>query len=113
MLGGSLNKAIQNAEGSLPINQLDLLNFDCYVIGVSSISLTSGITFPLLSEVQLKQAALRKSREVITAVSKDKLNTIAGFHAADADVITRIVTNETDASVLKPYQDRGIEVITV
>lgn len=44
---------------------------------------------------------------------KKKLNTIAGFHAADADVITRIVTDESDATVLKPYHDGGIEVITV
>lgn len=36
---------------------------------------------------------------------KKKLNTIAGFHAADADVITRIVTDESDATVLKPYHD--------
>ena len=49
-----------------PVNQLDLLNFDCYVIGVSSISMANAITFPLLSEAQLKQAALRKSHEVIT-----------------------------------------------
>lgn len=80
---------------------------------MSSISPTNGITCPLLGEAQLKQAALHKSLEVITAVSKEKLNTIAGFHVTDTDVITRIVTNETDATVLKPYQDRGVEVITM
>ena len=113
ILGGSVNKAIQNTEGSLPITQLNMLNFDCYVIGVSSISLSNGITYPLLSEAQLKKEALSKSSEVITAVSKEKLNTIAGFHAADVGNITRIITDEHDPALLKPYQDKGIEVISV
>ncbi|MGN0266315.1 MAG: DeoR/GlpR family DNA-binding transcription regulator [Lachnospiraceae bacterium] len=113
MLGGSLNKAIRNTEGSLPISQLSLLNFDCYVIGVSSISLTNGITYPLLSEAQLKQDALSRSKEIITAVSKEKLNTIAGFYAADASAITRMITDEDDPAILEPYKEIGLTVITI
>lgn len=113
MLGGSLNKAIRNAEGPISLSQLGLLNFDCYVIGISSISLTKGITFPLYSEAQLKQEALGRSREVITAVSAEKLDTIAGFFAADATAITKMITNEQAPSVLAPYRERGIEVICV
>lgn len=113
MLGGSLNKAIRNTEGSIPISQLSLLNFDCYVIGVSSISLTNGITYPLLSEAQLKQDALSRSREIITAVSKEKLNTIAGFYAADATAISRMITDENDPAILAPYKEKGLDIITV
>lgn len=113
MLGGSLNKAIRNTEGSLPISQLSLLNFDCYVIGVSSISLTNGITYPLLSEAQLKQDALSRSREIITAIAKEKLNTIAGFHAADITAITRMITDENNPDILTPYRQKGLDVISV
>lgn len=113
ILGGSLNKTIQNTEGSLTITQLDLLNFDCYIIGVSSISLRNGITFPLLSEVQMKQAAIHKSKEIICAATKEKLNTIAGFQAAPVTVINRMVTDEKDEEILSDYREQGIEIITV
>lgn len=111
LLGGNLNKTTKIIEGSSAVQQMGSLNFECAVIGVSSLSPENGITFPSYDESMLKQEAIRRSRQVIAIANKEKLGTVGGFYTGDIGVIDILVTNETDENVLAPYVDAGITVI--
>lgn len=111
MLGGSLNKTTKIVEGTSAMQQLQTLNFECAVIGVSSLSPEHGITFPSYEESLLKQEAIRHSKAIIAIADREKLGTVAGFYAGDISVIDILITNETDESVLDIYRQAGVEII--
>ena len=111
LLGGNLNKTTKIVEGSSAIQQMSTLNFECAVIGVSSLSPENGITFPSYDESVLKQEAIRHCKQTIAIANKEKLGTVAGFYAGDLSMIDVLVTNEKDESILQKYFENGIEII--
>ncbi len=111
LLGGNLNRTTKIVEGSNAIQQMGTLNFECAVIGVSSLSPKNGITFPSYDESLLKQEAIKRSRQTIVIANKEKLGTVAGFYAGDISMINVLVTNETDEEILQKYSEKGIKII--
>lgn len=93
------------------MQQMSSLNFECAVIGVSSLSPENGITFPSMNEAMLKREAMKHSKKVIVIANKEKLGTVAGFYASDISAIDVLITNEKNPDVLKDYIQEGIEVI--
>lgn len=112
LIGGTLQKTTQVVEGMDAIQQIRQLNIECSILGVSSISPESGITFPSYGEAMLKKTVIEQSRSVIAIANKEKLSSTATFFTAGIDAITTLVTNESDPKVLAPFRNSGVEVIT-
>lgn len=113
LVGGTLQKTTQVAEGMVAIEQIRQMNIECSVLGVSSLSPESGITFPSYEEAMLKKAVIDRSRSVLAIANREKLTSTATFYAAGIEAITTLVTNETDPKILAPFKSAGIEVLTV
>lgn len=112
LLGGNLNRTTKIVEGTSAIQQMNALNFECAIIGVSSLSPENGITFPSYDESLLKQEAIRHSKQTIVIANKEKLGTVAGFYAGDISMIDVLVTDEKDENILQKYSKEGIKIIT-
>lgn len=113
ILGGSVQKTIRIVEGMNALTQMREMHFQTSVIGVSSLSIDGGVTYPSTDEAILKKEAFRQSQNVIAIANKEKLNSIAGFYATDISSISILVTDETDETVLAPYRNAGIQIVTV
>lgn len=113
MLGGSVQKTIRIVEGMNALEQMRGMHFQTSVIGVSSLSVDGGITYPSMDETLLKRAAFRQSQTVIAIANKEKLNSIAGFYATDISSISILVTDETDEAILVPYRNAGVQIVSV
>lgn len=111
LIGGTLEKTTKIVEGESAIRQIQELNIECCVLGVSSLSPECGITFPSSGEAILKKEVVAHSGQVIAIANKEKLGSVAAFRSNDISVIDILVTNETDQAVLTPYVKSGVQVI--
>lgn len=112
LIGGDLEKTTKIVEGANAVQQLQELNVQCCILGVSSLSPECGITLPSSGEAILKREAMNHSKQTMVIANKEKLGTIATFHASDISAIDILVTNETDEAVLKKYSQQGVTVIS-
>lgn len=112
LIGGDLNKTTKVITGIGAIEQIHAVNIQCCILGVSSLSVEDGITFPISDEAVLKKELINQSRQIIAIANKEKLDVTAAFYAADLSKIDILITNETDEKVLGRYRDLGIEVIS-
>lgn len=112
LLGGILNKTTRIVEGTSALQQMADLNFECSVIGVSSLSPDHGITFPSYDESILKREAIRRSRKTMVIANREKLGTVAGFYTCGISEIDVLVTNEQEEEILKPYKEAGIQILS-
>lgn len=111
LIGGNLEKTTKIVEGAGAIRQLQEMNIECCVLGVSSLSPENGITFPSSSEAILKREVINHSHQIIVIANKEKLGSVATFYSADISSIDILVTNETDERILKDYSKGGTQVI--
>ncbi len=111
VLAGQMQKTTRLIEGSNTLQQIENMHFQIAVIGVSSISAESGITYPSMEEAMLKKAAFEHAQQVIIIANKEKIGSVAGFQAADISTVTFLVTDETNETILAPYRKAGIEII--
>lgn len=113
LLGGSVQKTIRIVEGMNALEQMKKMHFQTSVIGVSSLSVEGGITYPSMDEAILKKEAFRQSQHVIAIANKEKLNSVAGFYATDISSVSVLVTDETDETILAPYRKEGLQIVSV
>lgn len=113
MIGGDLDKTAKNISGSSAIGQIRQLNIGLCVLGVSSLSVENGITFPISDEAFMKREIVNHSQKVIVIASKEKIERIAAFYCADIGVVDILVTNEKNEEILEKYRKCGIQVIVV
>ncbi|MGL5435511.1 MAG: DeoR/GlpR family DNA-binding transcription regulator [Lachnospiraceae bacterium] len=111
LIGGNLERTTKIVEGSSAIHQIQEMNIECCILGVSSLSPQSGITFPSSGEALLKREVINRSEQVIVIANKEKLGTVATFHSNAVSVIDILVTNETNKEILSKYEQYGINVV--
>lgn len=112
LIGGQLENTTQIIKGTSAIKQIQEINIECCILGVSSLSLESGITFPSYEEAILKKEVINRSKQIIVIANKEKLETAATFFADDISVINILVTNEMNENILRNYSQKGIQIIT-
>ena len=98
-------------KGTSSIKQIEAMNIECCILGVSSLSPENGITFPSFGEAELKKELIARSSQIIVIANKEKLGSVSTFLAADISAIDILVTNETDERIIKSYSKRGPQVI--
>ncbi len=111
LLGGELDLTTKVIKGSSTLKQLEHINIECCILGVSSLDTKAGITVPSFDESILKKQLIMQSKHIIAIATKEKLNTIATYYIADASSITHLVTDETDDNILRDYRDNGINIV--
>lgn len=111
IIGGKLDPVSQVIKGTSAIKQIQELNIECCVLGVSSLTPENGVTFPSSGEATLKKELVKHSNHVIVIANKEKLGSIATFFACDISDIDYLVTNETDPTIINKYIDKGVHVI--
>lgn len=111
LIGGNLEKTTRIVEGSSAIRQLQDLNIECCILGVSSLSPENGVTFPSSGEAMLKKEVMEHSGQIMVIANKEKLGSVATFRSSDISAINVLVTNETDEKILRDYRQYGIQVI--
>lgn len=111
LIGGKLDPITRIIKGTSAIKQIEAMNIECCILGVSSLSPENGITFPSFGESQLKKELINRSNQVIVIANKEKLGSVSTFLTADISCIDILVTNETDEEVIRSYSQYGPQVI--
>lgn len=93
-LGGFLHKQSLVNIGYETIKQLESIHADMYFMGISHIDSEIGITIVTLEECQTKQKMIEVSSEVISMVTKDKLETVSNFVVGKTGIITNLVLDD-------------------
>jgi DeoR/GlpR family transcriptional regulator of sugar metabolism len=113
VIGGNLNPNSKVISGSSSIQQIRNLNVECTVLGISSLSIEGGITYPFYEESIMKSELIKHSNKLIVIASKNKFNRIATFKAGDIDNIDYIITDENEESILYKYKEKGLKIINI
>ncbi|MGL5434970.1 MAG: DeoR/GlpR family DNA-binding transcription regulator [Lachnospiraceae bacterium] len=111
IIGGNLEPTTKIVEGTSAIQQIQEMNIQCCILGVSSLSPQSGITFPSSGEAILKREVMSRSEQTIVIANKEKLGTVATFHSNPVSAIDILVTNETNKEILSKYEQCGINIV--
>lgn len=111
LIGGELDPVTKIIKGESSIKQIEAMNIECCILGVSSLSPNNGITFPSFGEAQLKKELIGQSNQVIVIANKEKLGSVSTYLIADISCIDILITNETDEAVVRTYSQCGPQVI--
>ncbi len=111
IVGGTLHKVDRVVQGSRAIEQLQNLNLECSILGISSLSAQQGVTYPSSGEAIYKREIMNHSRKVIAIANREKLATSATFFSKEISAIDVLVTNETREEILAPFREAGVQVI--
>ncbi|KGG53383.1 MULTISPECIES: DeoR/GlpR family DNA-binding transcription regulator [Lactobacillus] len=112
IIGGSLNPRTKVILGTKSINEISQLNLECTLLGVSSIDFKMGITYPNNDEATLKTTLIKQSKNIVVAISKEKLETFSTFSAGQLSDVNALYTDETNKSLLKKYKQKIARVIS-
>jgi len=111
IIGGKLFKHSVVAMGSSALEQIARVRADQYFMGVCSLHPRHGITALDFDEAGIKRALSRACAETVVLASPDKLDTCSPFEIVPLKEVSRIVVNgDTNAHVLSPYLEQGIEI---
>lgn len=112
LIGGILNKTTKVITGMKAIEQVQEVNVECCILGVSSLSEENGITYPISDEAVLKQEVLAHSKQVIAIASKDKIGSTSTFYAANLKEIDILITDEEDLEIIQSFEALGIKIVS-
>lgn len=111
--GGTLRKVTRAMVGYLTESSLRNFRVDKAFIGSNGISLEEGITTPNFTEAQSKKAMINVANKVFIAADSSKFNNVSFSVISPIRAVTAIITSsDLDETIIKEYQDAGVEVIT-
>lgn len=112
VIGGTLNPRTKVILGTKSINEISKLNLECTLLGASSIDFKNGISYPNNDEASLKSTLIKRSKNIVIAITKDKLETVSTFNAGKLSDIQALYTDETNAQILEKYKKKISRVIS-
>jgi DeoR/GlpR family transcriptional regulator of sugar metabolism len=110
LLGGQLLKSSQVTVGVDVIEQLSSIHADLCFLGTCSLHPKLGLGASNFDEMKIKKAIMKASAEVIALATSDKLTTALPYIVAPAKQLNYLITDVSDKTILKPYQNLGITV---
>lgn len=113
LIGGEVNSTSKIVSGASAIREIEAINIELCILGVSSLSVDYGITYPSFEESLLKQQLIKQSNRVISIIEKEKINTVATFYCSEISAINDMITDELDDHIINQLEDEGIHVIKV
>ena len=111
IVGGRLFKHSIVACGAQALEAIAGIRCDVFFMGVCSLDPEAGITTGDYDEACMKRAISATAQRTVVLASPEKLGTAAPFAIAPLATIDGIVVSgKTDAALLAPYREMGIEV---
>jgi ribose transport system ATP-binding protein len=81
-------------------------------LATGGVSLDSGLTYPSLADLQIKQAMIRAASHVYLVVDSTKINRSSFTRLGPLDVIHSVITDDgIRAEDVRAFENRGIKVI--
>ncbi|MFE2293863.1 DeoR/GlpR family DNA-binding transcription regulator [Streptomyces sp. NPDC059452] len=112
MPGGRVRPEELSFYGHTPVQTLEDLCFDTFILGCCGVDPAQGATAYNLDDVQVKRAAVKAAQRVILVATADKLGRTALGRICPMDQIALIVTDAPDdSSVVQELRDQGVEVV--
>jgi DeoR/GlpR family transcriptional regulator of sugar metabolism len=112
LVGGRLFRHSMVAVGSQAAAQIALLRPDLFVLGVTAIHPTVGLSTGDFEEAAIKRMIAERSAETITLLTQEKLDAISPHVIMPADRLSRmVVPPETDPANLEAYRALGIKIL--
>lgn len=112
LLGGKLNRKIGASVGPTTIRQLENMYFDQCLLGACALDPEEGVTVFDYDDAEFKRTIVKQSSEVIVAMTKEKLGTVAKHRVISANEIsTLVVDGEFTSSVLPKLEQLKIGIV--
>jgi len=105
--GGEVDRRTGSLVGPVAQRTLETFSLSCCFLSAAALDAELGTMEPTVEEVEMKQAMVRASREVVLAVDAAKLSQRSAVRALSLDQVTTVVTELDPADArLDPYRDR-------
>jgi DeoR/GlpR family transcriptional regulator of sugar metabolism len=112
LAGGHVRNTTGSIVGRIATEILEKFNFHKAFLGASGIDIDGGLTDTPLVEVELKEAAIERSKEVIAVVDASKFGQMGLACFAPVGRLSRIVTdNAAPPEIIQDFQSKGIDVL--
>ena len=112
LIGDKVSKNSKITVGADAIAKVRGIKADICFLGINAIDLQHGITDNDWEVVQLKQAMIETSKQVVCLTIAEKINSCQPFKVCDLDKVDLLITElSPDDPMLKPYAKAGIRIL--
>lgn len=109
MPGGEVKYNMAAVHGSMAANNMNSFNFDLAIISCSAVDAEGSYEFTLES-MEIKKAALRRSKKRMLVFDNTKVNTSSAFKSSTLEEYDIIVTNASDDEIALLNKHGGINI---
>lgn len=114
VIGGRLDKEMQVVTGSHTVDAIRAIHTDICFLGICSLDVIGGITVVDYEESVAKRAMIDGCDQLIALSAKEKLGTISPFKVAPITSVDTLITNQDPSDgLLTPYEEIGVQLLTV
>ncbi|WP_413738237.1 DeoR/GlpR family DNA-binding transcription regulator [Sodalis sp. RH21] len=112
LLGGKIQKETGGAVGIDTLRQLETMYFDQCLLGGCAFDINEGLTVFDYDDAEFKKHLVKRSNEIIVALSVNKLSALARYRVAQCGDITTLVTDHAvSAAYLRQLKEKPLNVI--
>lgn len=112
LLGGRLYKHSVVTLGATTLEALAKVQADLFFLGATGVHHDAGLTTGDYEESCFKRAMVARAAETVVMASSEKINSASPWAIGDISLVnTLVVSSDTDAALLTPFEAQGINVI--
>ncbi|MHA4807299.1 DeoR/GlpR family DNA-binding transcription regulator [Flavitalea flava] len=112
MIGDKIAKNSKIAIGGEAIRKIKQIKADLCFLGVNAIDIRDGLTDNDWDVVEIKKAMIATSKKVVALSISEKVNSSEQLIICEVEKIHALITElSPDAEKLKPYRNKGIEIL--
>lgn len=113
LLGGRVNPVAGGVIGVTAVQQLRQFSFDLCFLGACAIDPDNGVTAFGLDDAEFKRAVAAASGQLVTAVTNEKISSVAHYQVASCEEVTALVVeHDAPRERLEPFFGRVSNVVT-
>ncbi len=112
VIGGRLFRHSMVTTGAVALEAIQRLRADLYVMGVTGIHPTEGLTTGDMEEAAIKAALMGRAAETLVVASAEKLGAVSPFSVAAVKEISSLIVSETaPKDILDQIEKQGVSII--
>jgi DeoR/GlpR family transcriptional regulator of sugar metabolism len=112
VIGGRLFKHSAVTVGAAAVEAISRIHADCYFMGVTGISVRSGLTTGDLEEAQIKRTLMTQAAETWVLASSEKLNAASPYVVAGCQQATGLIVERRVAKkITAPFEKLGLAIV--
>ncbi|KQM81340.1 DeoR/GlpR family DNA-binding transcription regulator [Agromyces sp. Leaf222] len=112
LIGGRLFKHSAVASGSAAVEAANRINADLFLLGVTGINPTTGLTTGDADEAAMKRVLVSRAAETYALGSAEKVGAASAFQVLPLDAVTGLVLDaEADATSLARLRETGVRIV--